>query len=60
MKEDCRQVLEMSLIEGKKAKEVADQMGYSSAGYARKKRYECNEKWKELIKSDPRFGGLKF
>lgn len=60
LEKDCRKVLTLSLLEKKKAKEIASLMGYGSADYVRKKKSGCKKSWIKLIRSDPRFGELRF
>lgn len=53
----CQKVL-MSFFEGKSMKEIAIEMGFSSEGYAKKRKYVCSKKLTEAIKNDVRYQGL--
>ena len=50
----CRQLLEYH-TEGRKVKEIVQLMGFSSEGYARKRKYTCKEKLIKLIKKDQKY-----
>ena len=51
---DARRVLEMFYFKGMNMKDIAREMGYSSEGYARKRKYQCMNKLKQLIRNDTR------
>lgn len=51
LKKDKQKVLELFLA-GKSMKEIAQAMGYKSVQYAKKKKFECKERLKELIARD--------
>lgn len=56
----CRRLLELSWNDEKISMErIATQMGFASAGYASKRKHECLEKLKALVRSDKRFEELK-
>ena len=40
-------------LEGRCYEEIAKEMGYKSATYARRKKYLCKEELIKLIKADP-------
>jgi RNA polymerase sigma factor (sigma-70 family) len=54
----CQKCLSLFFM-GKNMVEIANEMGWGSEGYARKKKFKCKEKLIEMIKSDPRFNELK-
>lgn len=56
---DCQRVLELTLVAKKNAEEIAEIMGYGSAGYVRQKRLDCKEQWKRFLEADPRFKELR-
>lgn len=56
--EDCQKVLNY-FFKGVKLKEVAVLMGFSSEGYAKKKKFECKKKLIQLIQGDSRFSDFK-
>ena len=47
----CRQVLELH-IQGKRIREIVQIMGFSSEGYARKRKFKCKEQLLNRIKQD--------
>lgn len=54
--ESCRRLLELLWSEVRlPMDEVAAAMGFASANYASKRKHECIDKLKEIIRSDPRF-----
>lgn len=57
---DCQNVLKLSLLEKRSAEEIADTMGYGSAGYARKKKHECKEQLRDFIVSDARYEEVRY
>ena len=54
---DCQQVLQ-SFLKGLSMEKIAKQMGFSSIGYAKKRKYKCKNKLLKLIQSDHRFKQL--
>lgn len=54
MSKGCREVLEL-VFEGLSMKEVAEKLGFASEQYARKRKFKCKEKLKQLIRQDPRY-----
>ena len=56
--EDCRKILTL-FYDGVKMDEIADKMGFASAGYAKKRKHRCKEKLVALITEDDRFNELK-
>lgn len=52
---DARRVLEMFYFKGMSMKDIAREMGYSSEGYARKRKYQCMQRLKQLIRDDSRY-----
>jgi len=59
LEKDCQRVLYLSLVEDLSMENIAKEMGYSSAGYARKKKSICKKKLKELIRGDSRYDEFK-
>lgn len=57
---DCQQVLTLSIWDKLSAEEIAAEMGYASAGYARKKKHDCREQLLGYIEQDPRFAEVRF
>jgi len=55
--EDCQRVLRL-FIRGVSMEKIMEQMGYSSVGYAKKRKFICKEKLKALIEKDPSFREL--
>lgn len=57
LSESCRQLLELCWSDEKKTMtEIARILKFASAGYASKRKHQCIEKLKALIKEDPDFG----
>ena len=50
----CQQILQLH-IQGKKIKEIVKIMGFSSEGYARKRKHNCKEKLLNRVKQDALF-----
>lgn len=48
---DCQKLLQL-FFKGEKMAFIAEEMGYSSEGYAKKRKYKCKEKLVTLIKAD--------
>ncbi len=55
--EDCQKILQFFYREEKSHAEIAEIMGLT-AGYAKKRAFECKQKLTEKIKDDPRFDEL--
>jgi len=55
---DCQKILRL-FFDNFSMEEIASRMGYTSAGYAKKKKYKCKNKLIELIKADPLFKELR-
>ena len=55
--ENCKNILEQFFTR-KTMKEIAEQLNLGSEGYAKKKKYKCQRKLVELIKSDELFNEL--
>ena len=55
---DCQKLL-LLYFEKKNMVEIASEMGFSSEGYSRKRKFQCKEKLTKLIKEDDRFNELK-
>ena len=55
---DCQEVLDL-FFKGKSMEEIAEAMGYASAGYAKKRKFKCKKLLIDLIRSDPRYRELK-
>ena len=53
MEKDCQRILLLSLQKFS-SKDIADTMGYGSENYAKTKKYNCKERLKKAIMSDPR------
>ncbi len=53
MDKDCQRILLMSLQKFS-SRDIADTMGYGSENYAKTKKYNCKERLKKAIMSDPR------
>lgn len=56
--EDCQRILTL-FYNGIKMDEIAQKMGFASAGYAKKRKHKCKEKLVALITADERFNELK-
>jgi RNA polymerase sigma factor (sigma-70 family) len=54
---DCQQLLSL-FMKKVSLKEIAEVMGLSSIGYAKKKKYKCKERLVTLIQSDARYAEL--
>lgn len=55
--EGCQKVLELYL-KGTSMEGIAKKMGFSSAGYAKKRKYKCKNQLLKLIQNDPNFKNL--
>jgi RNA polymerase sigma factor (sigma-70 family) len=58
LSDGCRQVLRMT-FDGYSMKEIAEQCGFASERYARKRKFKCKEKLLQLIRADNRYQELK-
>ena len=56
--EDCQRLLKL-FFEKVKMENIAEQMGFSSVGYAKKRKFQCKEKLVALVKADVRFAELR-
>lgn len=57
--ESCRRLLELVWSDTKLSMDdVTTALGFASANYTSKRKHECIEKLKQIIRSDPRFGEL--
>lgn len=54
---DCKKVLLM-FFENISMEDIAKEMNYASAGYAKKRKYKCKNKLIEMIKADPLYKEL--
>lgn len=55
--DSCQQLLDLCWSDEKKTMtEIARLMGFASAGYASKRKHQCIEKLRALIRNDPDFG----
>lgn len=52
--QSCQQVINL-FLKGISMEEIARQMGYGSAGYAKKRKYKCKAKLIDMIKSDTKY-----
>ena len=57
MEKDCQRILLLSMQKFS-SKDIADTMGYGSENYAKTKKYNCKERLKKSIMSDPRMQDL--
>ncbi|MDY0343544.1 MAG: sigma-70 family RNA polymerase sigma factor [Lentimicrobium sp.] len=58
MEKDCQRILLLSMQKFS-SKDIADTMGYGSENYAKTKKYNCKERLKRSIMSDPRMQDLQ-
>ena len=56
--EDCRRLLQL-FFEKTDMETIARLMGFSSVGYAKKRKFQCKERLLELIRADARYAELK-
>lgn len=56
--DQCRELLLLSLS-GMRVAEIVKKMGFSSEGYARKRKFKCKEQLIKLVRKDPEFAHLK-
>ena len=54
---ECQQLLGL-FMQKVSLKEIAEKMGLSSVGYAKKKKFKCKEKLVKLVKNDARYQEL--
>ncbi len=54
----CKEILTY-FLDGIKMSEIAKKLGFSSEGYARKRKHQCQEKLLEAIKTDQVYNELK-
>ena len=57
LSENCRNLLQL-FFQRVPMKEIANQMGFGSISYAKKRKFECKEKLVALIQQDPQFKNL--
>lgn len=57
--EDCRNILEL-FFKGTSMEKIALQMGLSSVGYAKKRKFQCKEQLMKGIRSDKLFEELRY
>ena len=55
---DCQKVLRL-FFAGTPMTEIAQQMGYASESYAKKRKFQCKQKLTDLIKADPRYQEMR-
>ena len=55
---DCQRVLNL-FLQKTEMKEIMRKMGFSSVGYAKKRKFMCKQKLIQLIKKDPKFKELR-
>lgn len=55
---NSQQVLFLSIVEKKSMAEIAEEMGYKSTGYARKRKHQCLQQLRNLMQKDSRFKEL--
>lgn len=58
LSEACKTLLTKSWA-GESMKQIAQQMGWASEGYARKRKHQCKQKLVEFVSQDPLFEELK-
>jgi len=56
--DDCQKLLQL-FFQKLSMDEIAQQMGFASEGYARRRKSQCKDRLVELIKSAPEFVELK-
>jgi RNA polymerase sigma factor (sigma-70 family) len=56
--DQCRELLLLSLS-GMRVADIVAKMGFSSEGYARKRKFKCKEQLIKLVRKDPAFARLK-
>lgn len=57
LEKDCKRILTL-FLKNLSVKEIAEQMGYKSEGYAKKRKYLCKEYLVNNIKNDPLYKEL--
>lgn len=55
---DCQKVLRL-FFAGTPMTQIAQQMGFASEGYAKKRKFQCKQKLTDLIKADPRYQEMR-
>lgn len=55
--DQCRELMLLSLG-GMRVSEIVAKMGFSSEGYARKRKFKCKEQLINLVRKDPQFAQL--
>ena len=55
----CREILSLFLYERKSMQEITKLLNFGSEGYTRKRKHNCKEKLKKLIRNDKRYSSLK-
>ena len=56
--EDCQKLLQL-FFQKQSMDEIAQQMGFASEGYARRRKSQCKDRLVELVKNDAEFPELK-
>ena len=56
--DDCQKLLEL-FFQKRSMDDIAQQMGFASEGYARRRKSQCKDRLVELVKNDPAFKELK-
>jgi len=57
--EGCQQILRLS-VQGLNMKQIVAQLGLSSEGYARKKKFKCKEQLIRLVRQSPEYEELRY
>ncbi|MEM6261539.1 MAG: sigma-70 family RNA polymerase sigma factor [Bacteroidota bacterium] len=57
LSEGCQRLLTL-FFEGMSMANIAEQLGFASEGYAKKRKFQCKQKLTELIKADPKFSEM--
>ncbi|MEM7658100.1 MAG: sigma-70 family RNA polymerase sigma factor [Bacteroidota bacterium] len=55
--QNCQKLLRL-FFEGRPMKKIAQEMGFASDGYAKKRKFQCKQKLTQLIKADPRYAEM--
>lgn len=53
--EECRKLLQLSIVEEKSADEIIAMLGFGSIGYLYKRKSNCKDKLVQLVRQDRRF-----
>jgi len=56
--ENCQRLLRL-FFAGTSMREIAQRLGFSSEGYAKKRKFQCKQKLTQLIKADPAYAELQ-